>query len=287
MANWQILDVWSWCCCCRRPGFFRPQNFFHQFHPFCHCGLSCIIPISIVSCSVWPDLLLMKNWRISDVWSRCCCCRRPGCFWLSVCVCVCNAVPVLGRPLLHLCLHLLCLCLYWVVCCSICVCYSCAWVVYSVCVLCASSAPSVSASAVLCRPLLHLRLRLLCRCLVRVFYDSSAVSVPGSSAPFTFSVPRPLRLRLRLRLLCCVIRCSICVYVCYACASSASSVAHLLFVCLGRLLHLRFLCLVCSVCVCVCCAMSASSSCCVSAVDFFLHFYVISLNQGHLRRVRS
>ncbi len=127
-----------------------------------------------------------------------------SCAWVvcSVCVlCGSSAVCALFTPSAS---ASVVLCLCWVVRCSVCICYLCAWVVYSVCILCASSAPSASASAsaMLCRPLLRLRLPLLCLCLVRVFCGSFAVCVPGSSDPSAFSVPCPLCLRLRLRLLC-------------------------------------------------------------------------------------
>ncbi len=102
-------------------------------------------------------------------------------YWVvrcSVCVCVCSAIPMLGRPLLRLCLRLLCLCLCWVVRYSVCICVYFAYVCVGL-----SVAPS-----------------------------ACAICVPGSSAPSAFSVPCPLRLYS----LCLVY--SICVYVCVCCA---------------------------------------------------------------------
>ncbi len=103
---------------------------------------------------------------------------------------------------------------------------SCAWVICSVCVCVCYVVP------VLGRPLLCLSLRLLCLYLVRVFYSSSAICVPGLSALLTFSLP--CSLFLCLRLLCC------------ACVS-----------CPRFRLCLRLLCL------CLICVFCSSSAVCV------------------------
>ncbi len=80
----------------------------------------------------------------------------------------------------------------------------------------------------------------------------------GSST--VYASPAPSASASTVLYLCLVVRCSVCVYVCCACASSAFSVARLLFVCLGRLLHLRLLCLVRSIYVYVCCACALFTS---------------------------
>ncbi len=114
----------------------------------------------------------------------------------SVCVYVCCACALSTSSvtrLLFMCLGcLLCLRSLWLVCYLCLVCFVC------VCVC--------SAMSVLSHPLLHLCLRLLCFCLVRIFCGSSAICVLGSSTLSAFSVPHPLRLRLRLLRLCLCLR---------------------------------------------------------------------------------
>ncbi len=123
------------------------------------------------------------------------------------------------------------------------------------------------------RPLLYLHLRLLCLCLIRVFCDSSAICVPGLSAPSSSSLSCPLRLRLHLLCLC---------LVCIFCGSSAVCVLGLsapsaFFVSRPLRLRLRLLRL------CLCLRFFLLCQCCW----FLFYFYLVSLNQGHLHQVRS
>ena len=47
IENWLISDVCYWYCYCHHPDFFRPQKFFHQFYPFCHCKLFVLSPLRL------------------------------------------------------------------------------------------------------------------------------------------------------------------------------------------------------------------------------------------------
>ncbi len=111
---------------------------------------------------------------------------------------------------------------------------------------------------------------LVVRCSVCVYVCYTCVSSTSSMACLLFVCLGHLLCLHSLCLVrsvyiyvCCnvpvlIVRCSTCVCVYYTYALSASFVVRLLFVCLGRLLCLRFLYLVHSVCVCVCCAYACT-----------------------------
>ncbi len=159
----------------------------------------------------------------------------------------------------------------WVICCVwVCVCYI---IAMFVC------------------PLLCLRLRLLCLYLICVSYGQSTVCVPGLSALCTFFVPCLLYLRLRLLSCTCVDRPLLCLYLHLLClclvpvfcgssivrvpGSSAPSTFSVLCP-----LHLRL----CLLRLYLCLRLFLV----VLALLVFLHyFYVESLNQGYLHRIRS
>ena len=127
----------------------------------------CIISITIVSWSKWPELLLIKNWQILNVWSQSCCCRHCSPF---------VSVPKLSTPFassVTCSVYVFCNLLYlnrpWFALSTSAVpvpCLRLLWIVYSICALFVSF---VTHLVCLC---------LICLFLICVFCGSSTILVP-------------------------------------------------------------------------------------------------------------